>query len=275
MPSGEAMQIKTTSGSGSAGLGIVGTGLALALPRAEWIGWLLVVAGLFVFAFDVRIERGHVEVGSPQSLRKRLKRMWPQYLMVLSGAVFFVGLVGFLQLNVTPPPQKDTGIEGPPPDASRIVVSKFIFTPTDAAKLELGYEIDLHMINRGKIHGYAPLLHFAFKSSEALLPKEEIDKEIAGVLALARLPPADHTREQIEVGVDQYSRLPVGLSREAYLDITNGKTAFYLFVALTYRDDSLPPGRYWISEFCAFQTKDLIPSFQLCRGHNGVRLNPS
>ena len=97
------MQIKTTSGSGAAGLGIVGTGLALALPDIKWIGWLLVAAGLFVFLFDVRIERGHVAVGSPQSLRQRLKRMWPQYLMGLSGVLFLVGLVGFLQLNVDPP----------------------------------------------------------------------------------------------------------------------------------------------------------------------------
>lgn len=54
------MHIKTTSGSGAAGLGIVGTGLALALPEARWIGWLLVAAGLLVFAFDVRIERGQI-----------------------------------------------------------------------------------------------------------------------------------------------------------------------------------------------------------------------
>jgi hypothetical protein len=87
------MQIKTSSGSGAAGLGIVGTGLALALPDIKWIGWLLVVAGLFVFLFDIRIERGHVAVGSSQSLRQRLKRMWPQYLMVVSGCLFFVGLV--------------------------------------------------------------------------------------------------------------------------------------------------------------------------------------
>ncbi|WP_315783057.1 hypothetical protein [Bradyrhizobium sp. SZCCHNPS1003] len=32
----------------------------------------------------------------------RLDRMWPQYLMVAGGGLFFVGLVAFLQMNVSP-----------------------------------------------------------------------------------------------------------------------------------------------------------------------------
>jgi hypothetical protein len=119
MPAGKTMQIKTTSGSGSAGLGIIGTGLALALPRAEWIGWLLVLAGFLVFVLDVRIERGHVAVGSPQSLQKRLRLMWPQYLMVFSGMLFFVGLIGFLQLNVIPPlAEKEKTAATPSPESA-------------------------------------------------------------------------------------------------------------------------------------------------------------
>jgi hypothetical protein len=108
------MQIKTTSGSGGAGLGVIGTGLAMALPEAKWIGWALVALGVVVIVFDVRIERGHVAIGSSQSLGQRLKRVWPQYLMVFSGCLFFVGLVGFLQLNVTPPKHDDNS--GNPPN---------------------------------------------------------------------------------------------------------------------------------------------------------------
>jgi hypothetical protein len=34
--------------------------------------------------------------------------MWPQYLMALAAVLFFVGLIGFLQLNVVPPKQRET-----------------------------------------------------------------------------------------------------------------------------------------------------------------------
>jgi hypothetical protein len=97
------MQIKATSGSGAAGLGIIGTGLALALPEVKWIGWALVFLGLIVFAFDVRIERGHVAVGSPDSLKQRLALWWPQYLMVTSGILFVAGIIAFLQMSGSPP----------------------------------------------------------------------------------------------------------------------------------------------------------------------------
>ena len=114
------MQLKTTSGSAAAGLAVIGTGLALALPDAKWIGWLLVVMGLFVFAFDIRIERGHIAAGSPKSAGDRFKRMWPQYLMILSGCLFFVGFIGFLQLNVTTESQNRTSTEVPPPIAPSV-----------------------------------------------------------------------------------------------------------------------------------------------------------
>jgi hypothetical protein len=32
------------------------------------------------------------------------RRMWPQYLMIFAGCLFFVGLIGFLQMNVAPSP---------------------------------------------------------------------------------------------------------------------------------------------------------------------------
>jgi hypothetical protein len=97
------MRFKTTSGSGAGALGIIGTGLALALPDAKWIGWTLVGIGLLVFVFDVHIERGQIAVASSVSLKERFQRMWPQYVMAICGIGFFVGLVAFLQLNVSPP----------------------------------------------------------------------------------------------------------------------------------------------------------------------------
>src|SRR3979409_226141 len=108
------MHIKTTSGSGAGALGVIGTGLALALPDAKGIGWTLVVIGLLVFVFDVHMERGQIAaVGSPATLKQRFKRMWPQYLMMVCGIGFFVGLVAFFQLNVNPP-KKDEMPPGSP-----------------------------------------------------------------------------------------------------------------------------------------------------------------
>jgi hypothetical protein len=119
MPKGGAsMQIKTTSGSGAGALGIIGTGLALALPDAKWIGWTLVAVGLLVFVFDVHIERGQLAVASRVSLRKRLRRMWPQYVMVLGGGIFFFGLVALLQSSAkstTDHPDTLQAVDGPNP----------------------------------------------------------------------------------------------------------------------------------------------------------------
>jgi hypothetical protein len=42
-----------------------------------------------------------------RKLQGGFKRMWPQYLMTLAAVLFFVGLIGFLQLNVAPQKQKE------------------------------------------------------------------------------------------------------------------------------------------------------------------------
>jgi hypothetical protein len=162
-----------------------------------------------------------------------------------------------------------------PTHYSRIVVSKFVirrFDTQDSAKT--GYQIDLHMINRGNIPGYAPVNNFSFWSVEKAPSDTEIDKEMDKVikLALQQSPVRIQDREQIEVGADYYTLLPSGLTPEAYTMISSGQKTFYLFVALTYYDDSLPMGQFWVSEFCAWQSKDLS-YFQLCKGHNKTWLS--
>lgn len=57
------MQFKIASGSAGSGFGIVGTGLAWAIPEQRWIGLLLAAIGVLVFLFDVRFERGEIESG--------------------------------------------------------------------------------------------------------------------------------------------------------------------------------------------------------------------
>src|SRR6516164_6046683 len=36
-----------------------------------------------------------------RELSRRFRTMWPQYLMVLAGILFFIGLVAFLQMSAT------------------------------------------------------------------------------------------------------------------------------------------------------------------------------
>ena len=49
----------------------------------------------------------HFRLESKGGTAAVLKQMWPQYVMLAGGILFFVGIVGFLQLNVTPT-KKDT-----------------------------------------------------------------------------------------------------------------------------------------------------------------------
>lgn len=161
---------------------------------------------------------------------------------------------------------------------SRIVVSKFVIKQFDAAdNPNNGYQIDLHMINRGNIPGYAPVNNFSFRSVEKPPTDTEIEEEMGKVikLALQQFPTRkDHNREQLEVGVEHFTMLPSGLTKESYTMISSGQKVFYLFVALTYYDDSLPMGQFWVSEFCGWQGKD-FSYFQLCKGHNKTWLYKS
>lgn len=97
------MRASVTSGSLFNGLAIIGTGAAVSFPEQRWIGGIIILIGVSALIFDIRVERGHVAIGSPQTLGKRLKRVWPQYLMLVCAIGFFIGLIAFLQINVTPP----------------------------------------------------------------------------------------------------------------------------------------------------------------------------
>ncbi len=79
------MRIETSSGSASAALGIIGTGLAMAFPEEKWIGLFLVGIGLLVFLFDVKIERGHLRATGPT--RHRMNNLGP-WILIVTGPVF-------------------------------------------------------------------------------------------------------------------------------------------------------------------------------------------
>ncbi len=106
------------------GLTVIGIGITpfLGLPPAWWpamppllvhlgigFGGMLVLVGLYLASTHPRAHSG----SPPGYLERRIKKMWPQYLMTLSGIGFFVGLIAFLQLNVAPPSK-----EGPTDNSS-------------------------------------------------------------------------------------------------------------------------------------------------------------
>lgn len=86
------MRIKIASGSAAAGFGIVGTGLAMALPEEKWIGFLIIATGLTIFVFDIRFERGQIEAGEHRLglifHRKQPQKMVALIGMILSGIAF-------------------------------------------------------------------------------------------------------------------------------------------------------------------------------------------
>ena len=82
-------------------LGLGGGGALFVLPHpyADYVGWTLIgisILGLILLGLH------HFKAsigGLGLWLRRGVKKMWPQYLMVASGILFFIGLVGFLQLT--------------------------------------------------------------------------------------------------------------------------------------------------------------------------------
>lgn len=81
-------------------------------PDTKWIGGPIILVGVLALVFDVRLERGHLEVGTPQSLGRRLLAMAPQLLMVISVIGFAVGLVWYLRS--APSPQTVASASSPP-----------------------------------------------------------------------------------------------------------------------------------------------------------------
>jgi hypothetical protein len=71
------------AGSLSGALSLIGTGLAMAPPSQNWIGWVFVAAGVVILFLDIRIERGHFEVGAAPGREKIIPL--PVSLLAVSG----------------------------------------------------------------------------------------------------------------------------------------------------------------------------------------------
>jgi hypothetical protein len=84
-------------GSLTGALGLIGTGLAMALPSQNWIGWVVVALGVLVFFLDIHREHGHIEVGTLKCSLQRKK------IIALAGmTVCGLGLFAFLGAYLWP-----------------------------------------------------------------------------------------------------------------------------------------------------------------------------
>jgi hypothetical protein len=103
------MQVKIASGSASTGLGIIGTGLAMALPAQTWIGILLIVIGALVFLFDIRFEHGQIESGDHRFGRLLRSNNPRRKMIALIGMIVFgVGFIASAAVYFWPAASSET-----------------------------------------------------------------------------------------------------------------------------------------------------------------------
>ena len=60
----------------------------------------------------------------------------------------------------------------------------------------------------------------------------------------------------MEVAEDRYMTFRFQSTKPEVDGILNKTKILYVFAVLTYRDESLPAGQYWVSEFCAARQKN-------------------
>jgi hypothetical protein len=142
----------------------------------------------------------------------------------------------------------------PAPAAARIVVSKFNLFQ-EAGKPYYGWNI--YMANRGGLPGYAPEITMATRLTPAAPGPEETDEGMSKTRALALKVPPRH-EQQMEIGQEQFAPVHKRLVPEADMQaVKSGEKHFYLWVALAFLDDSVAPGKFWISEYCGELQPDL------------------
>lgn len=86
------MRIRTTSTSVATLAALVGAGLMGMFPSQQWIGGLVVLAGVLIFIWDLHIDHGQFEAGSPKTVGVRLAHAWPQFWKAaVAGAIILGG----------------------------------------------------------------------------------------------------------------------------------------------------------------------------------------
>jgi hypothetical protein len=150
-----------------------------------------------------------------------------------------------------------------PVQAARIVVSKFMLSPANTSDPNSHFGWRLYMINRGTIAGYAPELTFSTVIKDHPLSDSEIDKAMESSKALALERPPKRS-QHIEVGQEYWLEINQRVVRaEDFAAIRAGQKHLYVWTILLFADDVLPKDKFWVSEYCGTQNRDM-DSIRIC-----------
>lgn len=99
------MRLNFKAGTVAGGLGLIGGGVQLVNPSAEWaqaLGWLLIVSGFLTFALDVHVEGNRIAVGAGETTWRdhlgngldRLRANWLSLTLVVGAVVVLAFAIG-------------------------------------------------------------------------------------------------------------------------------------------------------------------------------------
>ena len=165
-------------------------------------------------------------------------------------AIMAVSVVGMaLLLDLRP-------LEKIPAISSRIVVTKYILAPTHSGDQTSDLEFRIYMTNRGAGPGYGPELTIFTKLSNSILSDSDVDAEMAKDVAQAVTMPLSR-KTHLEVNQEYWISIPNLYLRAIELDeVRHGGKYLYVWIVLTFLDDTLTDSKFWISEYCGLLDRD-------------------
>ena len=169
-------------------------------------------------------------------------------------------------------PQSALGPE--PTMASRIVMTSFDFGKVNDPTSKADRFVNANLENRGNIAGTEPIKTYWINIPNGYMSPTEIETAYKKLLVLAEShpPTKDNSRNQIDVGQKPFFTLQSGVTSDDWSSILSGKKRFYLFLILTYTDDTTKSGQYWVSEYCASQSGGEA-IYEFCPTHNRTWLH--
>jgi hypothetical protein len=147
--------------------------------------------------------------------------------------------------------------------AARIVVSGFELVPTTPSDPSSALTYRLYIMNRGQIPGYAPEATTRTATTDSPMSESSINEAMNKLREAAfKIPPS--RASQVEVNQQSWVPLQIApLSASDWTQVKAGTKYLYFFNILTFTDERTPEGRFWVSEYCGTQNKD-VSTIQIC-----------